>query len=65
METKRVERVDDYTGLYHHEPSRPIKFVKDNEGYGWLCDKKADPMRDLRVQGCWRCDEMAFPEGGR
>ena len=48
-----------------HKAARPLLFVKDREGNGWLCDKKIDPGWDLRKQGCWRCDEMAFPAGGR
>ena len=48
-----------------HKPARPLKFFKDKDGYGWLCDKNIDPAKDLRQQGCWRCDEMAFPDGGR
>lgn len=48
-----------------HMPARPLKFFKDREGYGWLCDKNIDPQKDFRTQGCWRCDEMAFPDGGR
>ena len=48
-----------------HKPARPLKFFKDKEGNGWLCDKDIDPNTDLRTQGCWRCDEMAFPTGGR
>jgi hypothetical protein len=42
-----------------------MKYFKDTDGYGWLCDKDIDPDGDLREQGCWRCDEMAFPTGGR
>ncbi len=48
-----------------HVPARPLKFFRDKEGNGWLCDKDIDPDLDLRSQGCWRCDEMAFPTGGR
>jgi len=48
-----------------HKPARPLKYFKDKEGFGWLCDKDIDPGKDLREQGCWRCDEMAFPTGGR
>jgi hypothetical protein len=48
-----------------HRPVRPLKFFRDAQGNGWLCDKDIDPDRDLRAQGCWRCDEMAFPTGGR
>ena len=48
-----------------HKPARPLKFVKDREGNGWLCDRDVDPKGDLKAQGCWRCEEMAFPTGGR
>jgi len=48
-----------------HKPARPMKYYRDTNGYGWLCDKKIDPEKDFRAQGCWRCDEMAFPDGGR
>ena len=48
-----------------HKPARPLKFFKDKEGNGWLCDKDIDFDGDLEAQGCWRCEEMAFPTGGR
>ena len=48
-----------------HKPARPLKFFKDKEDCGWLCDKDIDPEKDFREQGCWSCDEMAFPDGGR
>jgi hypothetical protein len=48
-----------------HKPARPLKFFKDKEGNGWLCDKDIDFNGDLEAQGCWRCEEMAFPDGGR
>ncbi len=48
-----------------HKPARPMKFFKDMEGNGWLCDKDVDVDGDLRAQGCWRCDEIEFPFGGR
>jgi len=48
-----------------HTPARPLKFFKDAAGNGWLCDKDIDPGKDFRMQGCWSCDEMAFPDGGR
>jgi hypothetical protein len=48
-----------------HKAARPLRYFKDKDGYGWLCDKDVDPKKDLREQGCWRCDEMAFPTGGR
>lgn len=57
--------VEDYTYLFNHTPTRPIRYVKDQDGCGWLCDKGVDTTGDLRRQGCWRCDEMAFPAGGR
>lgn len=57
------ERMPEY---YEPEyPGRPLKFVKDRDGDGWLCDQDVDPNGDLKAQGCWRCDEMAFPFGGR
>lgn len=65
MEKAQKWRLEDYTYLFDHIPSRPILYVKDKTGYGWLCDKLVDRNRDLRRQGCWRCDEMAFPAGGR
>jgi hypothetical protein len=48
-----------------HNPARPLRFVKDKHGNGWLCDKSVDVNRDLKEQGCWRCGDMAFPDGGR
>lgn len=48
-----------------HKAARPLKFIVDHEGEGWLCDTDVDTEGDLRSQGCWRCDEMAFPAGGR
>lgn len=65
MVEKQENKVEDYTYLYNHLPSRPIQYVKDKNGDGWLCDKGVDADKDLRKQGCWRCDEMAFPAGGR
>jgi hypothetical protein len=65
MEKAKVPNIEDYTEFYHHVPFRPLKYVKDENGYGWLCDTKADPHKNLRKQKCWRCDEMAFPTGGR
>ena len=48
-----------------HKPARPLVFFKDKEGNGWLCDKNVDPDGDFEAQGCWRCEDMAFPTGGR
>ena len=48
-----------------HQPARPLRFVKDGDGNGWLCDRDVDPSGDLEAQGCWRCEDMGFPMGGR
>ncbi|MBN2061249.1 MAG: hypothetical protein JW882_12620 [Deltaproteobacteria bacterium] len=65
MQNNKKNIVEDYSYLFGHTPTRPIRFVKDEEGFGWLCDKSIDVSLDLRKQGCWRCDEMAFPAGDR
>ena len=65
MEEHKDVQIEDYTYLYGHMPTRPIKYFKDKDGYGWLCDKGVDPHGDPREHGCLRCDEMAFPTGGR
>ena len=46
-----------------HKPARPMKFIKDKDGNGWLCDKDVNIDGDLEAQGCWRCEDMAFPMG--
>ena len=43
-----------------HKAARPIRFVKDGNGEGWLCDKDVDTNADLAAQGCWRCGDLAF-----
>lgn len=43
------------------KPPRPMMFVKDRHGNGWLCDKGVDPEASLEDQGCWRCEDMGFP----
>jgi hypothetical protein len=48
-----------------HKAARPLRWVKDKSGNTWLCDTDVDPDADMRQQGCWRCDEIAFPTGGR
>ena len=48
-----------------HSAARPLKFVRDKNGNGWLCDANVDSDGDLEAQGCWRCEDMAFPTGGR
>ena len=66
---KQNEELDyeeyDLSSTDSHKPARPMKFFKDDNGCGWLCDKEVDPEGDLEAQGCWRCSEMAFPFGGR
>lgn len=47
-----------------HEPALSLRFFRDKEGNGWLCDKDIDPDGDLKAQGCWRCEESAFPDRG-
>jgi len=47
-----------------HRGGRHMKMVKDNGGNWWLCDKTADPKKDLFTQGCWGCDEVIFTRGG-
>jgi hypothetical protein len=61
-EKKEEERKPDYVS---HRAVRPLKFVKDKNGNGWLCDANVDPNGNLEAQGCWRCEDMAFPTGGR
>jgi hypothetical protein len=43
-----------------HKAARPMKVVEDNEGNRWLCDEDVDESEDLKEQGCWRCEELAF-----
>ncbi len=65
MKDDAQKKVDDYTDLCCQPAIRPIIWVKDGKGDTWLCDKGVNLAQDLRDQGCWRCDEMAFPAGGR
>jgi hypothetical protein len=56
----------EYPEYYEPEyPGRPLEYVRDKEGDGWLCDKGVNKNGDLRAQGCWRCDDVTFPDGGR
>ena len=48
-----------------YKAARPLQYVKDQDGNGWLCDQGVDESGDLKGQGCWRCDDMPFPCGGR
>jgi len=58
-------KYDDYSlnAKGPHKPARPLMFLKDKDGNGWLCDKGIDPELNLEAQGCWRCEDMAFPMG--
>ncbi len=61
----RKEIMPEYSDYYEPDYSgRPLEFVKDENGNGWLCDKGTDRSRDLKDQGCWRCDDVTFPYGG-
>lgn len=63
---RKKETMPEYPEYYEPEYSgRPLVFIKDRDGNGWLCDKGVDPNSDLEEQGCWRCDEVTFPYGGR
>lgn len=46
-----------------HKAARPMRYVKDRQGNGWLCDQEVDSAEDLEAQGCWRCEDVAFPMG--
>jgi len=65
--SRSTENAPEAEPLYFepHPPGRPLTIVQDADGNRWLCDKEVDPTGDLREQGCWRCDEVAFPMGGR
>jgi len=32
-----------------YKPARPLKFFKDTQGNGWLCDKGIDHRRQCRI----------------
>jgi hypothetical protein len=52
----------------YYEPTyrgRPLQYVEDLEGNCWLCDKRVGPWSDHVAKGCWRCEHVAFPAGGR
>jgi len=53
------------TTVSAHKAARPLKYFKDEVGNGWLCDANVDFNGDLEAQGCWRCEDVAFPMGGR
>jgi len=65
MASRRKQTIDDYTDLCCTPAIRPLKWIKDKNGYSWLCDSNVNASGDIRKQNCWRCDEMAFPAGGR
>ncbi len=33
-----------------------MKVVVDADGCTWLCRREVDESRDLKEQGCWRCE---------
>jgi hypothetical protein len=43
-----------------HEAARPMRVVVDKNGCTWLCDADVNEKKDLKEQGCWRCDALAF-----
>jgi hypothetical protein len=47
-------------GPESHKAARPMKVVVDVNGCTWLCDADVNVDGDLKEQGCWRCDEIAF-----
>lgn len=62
MTTKRKKMPPYYEPTYQ---GRPLEYVRDEGGEGWLCDKGKglSQWSDLRAAGCWSCDEVAFPIG--
>jgi hypothetical protein len=58
MEAKHGETL--YVGPVPHKAARPMRVVVDKDGCTWLCDAGVDENEDLKDQGCWRCDELAF-----
>ncbi|MFO7894818.1 MAG: hypothetical protein R6U63_13870 [Longimicrobiales bacterium] len=60
MEPRRERMPPYYEPMYQ---GRPLQYVTDKDGQGWLCDKGVSKWSDLRKVGCWRCDEIAFPIG--
>jgi len=60
------ETMPEYPDYYEPEyPGRPLECITDQHGNKWLCDKGVDPHGNLKEEGCWRCDEVTFPYGGR
>ena len=60
-----VEDTREPASTESHKPARPLKFFKDKSGIGRGTHSGYLIVSYLRAQGCWRCDEMAFPTGGR
>ena len=58
MEAKDEDTV--FVGPESHKAARPMRVVVDDNGCTWLCDADVSEDRDLKEQGCWRCDELAF-----
>ncbi len=43
-----------------HEAARPMRVIMDRDGCTWLCDASVDETKDLKDQGCWRCEDLPF-----
>jgi hypothetical protein len=56
-----TDETRDLTAPDGDQPARRLKFFRDADGNGWLCEGEIDPEQDPRSQGCWRCEETAFP----
>jgi len=61
----REELMPEYPDYYEPDyTGRPIEYVKDEAGNCWLCDLGTNKDGNLEKQGCWRCEDLAFPFGG-
>lgn len=58
MDTTKNDAITEPT--VPHEAARPMKVVVARDGNTWLCDAGADESRDLKDQGCWRCEDVPF-----
>ena len=58
MEVKHGDTL--YVGTEAHKAARPMRVVVADDGCTWLCDAGVDETGDLKEQGCWRCDDVAF-----
>ena len=59
------ELMPEYPDYYEPDyKGRPLEYVKDEAGNGWLCDLGVNKDSNLEKQGCWRCEDVIFPCGG-